>query len=266
MVLLAFAPLANADYIGQDNFDYADSGSIAGKNGGTGWEIDGQKAAWRFASGNATLINKKLVLGGSGGQVFRKFGESGSSNAAVQGKGKMFFAVDISMKSNANEWAGISSYDGSHLTTERVFFGVTSGQFRISMPADPQGGFGSQQASVSGLSVEANKTYRIVGLIDWDNDKLKMWVNPDKNDTEDTQDAMLNYSPGNWSFGIRLGAGSSVDFDNVNVATTFTEAAGVPEPATLGLLMLGATGLLSRRNRSAKVSRAARHARNHFKI
>lgn len=89
----------------------------------------------------------------------------------------------------------------------------------------------------------------MVGVIDFDNDLLGLFVDPDTNDfwngLSNTADVTRPYTASNFSNGVRLRSGGGnatngvVIWDNLSVAT-------VPEPTALGLVFLGGgAGLLT---------------------
>jgi hypothetical protein len=139
-----------------------------------------------------------------------------------------------------NQWAGLSSYD---FGTERIFFGMP-GQSTATRFFGIQGAF-------STIPVQANTDYRLVFGLDFDNDLLTLWVNPDGADNASSYDFSQAYAAGNWSTAIRLASGGDgtdpmpVTYDNLIVATDFATA--VPEPSAGVLALLG--GLLIARRR-----------------
>jgi hypothetical protein len=247
--MLVAAACAQASIIGSDSFSYAD-GSLDGKSGGTGWTPGGgSPTQWNKAFGNSAAVTAGSVSTFNGGS-YREYG------AAIQATGAVYFGVDMTLSSNAvvsQRYAGVSSYDFGN---ERIKFGKTWSATTF--------GLDGHGAHATSIPIVAGQTYRIVGSIQWDTGggqgRLKMWVNPDAADFDTvlgngvltTADLVVNYgSTGNWNNGVRLASGGSNDnapatYDNLIVATTFAEAAAVPEPGALASLALMA-GLLRRR-------------------
>jgi hypothetical protein len=159
----------------------------------------------------------------------------------------MYFSTSITVGSmlpeGQNQWAGASSYDFGE---ERIFFGMPgqTGATRFFGIAAP--GFGADV--FSSIPVVGGTTYTIVGMVDFDNDLLALWVNPDGGDTASSYDVSKAYNGTNWSTGLRLGSGTAVTWDNLTVGTTFTDVA-VPEPSTTLLALLPAALLFARRRR-----------------
>nr|WP_226895579.1 PEP-CTERM sorting domain-containing protein [Luteolibacter marinus] len=85
-------------------------------------------------------------------------------------------------------------------------------------------------------------------MLDFDNDLLGLWVDPDGSDTVTSHDVSAAYTGGNWSSALRLASGHESTWDDLRVGTTFADVAPVPEPST-GLLGLAAAGLLFTRRR-----------------
>lgn len=250
----AFFPLSShAALIATENFEYSD-GSIVGQTGGTGWNYERNDEAgapgqlpstWNSAFGNHSVISGQLVTNGGG--VLREFGGSteGSTfpsnerEGAFRSEGVMFFSTTMTvaamLPTGQNQWAGVSSYD---FTEERIFFGMPgqSGETRFFGIAAPN--FGPE--AFSAIPVVAGTTYTIVGMLDFDNDLLGLWVNPDGSDTASSYDVSKAYTGTNWSTALRFASGTSVAWDDVKVGTSFADVA-VPEPSA-PLLALGAAG------------------------
>ena len=257
MGLALAASSAHAGVIGYDPFNYAD-GDIAGKTGGTGWlnEITdeagapaSQAADWSNLFGTSNVVSGAIVTNGSGAiRQYNGLGEgsgfpSNEREGAIRATGKLFYSVRIN-RSVGTDWSGISSYD---FGSERIFFGVTGGQgaqkfFGVQAYGDdPNPG-----TTLSGVPVVDGQEYFLVASVDFDADKISLWVNPGAGD-EATPAVTRGYTSGNWSTAVRLGSGSATTWDDVKVTTSFAEA--VPEPGSLSLLGLGVGAMLFRRGR-----------------
>jgi hypothetical protein len=249
-----FLTLASeAALIATENFDYAD-GSVVGQAGGTGWNYEqtdepGAPAQspsdWNNVFGSHQVVSSTLVTDNGG--VLREFGGAtegtGASNereGAFRASGALFFSTTMTvgamLPEGQNQWAGVSSYD---FGTERIFFGMP-GQtaatrfFGIAAP-----GFGAD--AIGTIPVASGATYTIVGMLDFDNDLLGLWVDPDGSDTAATFDVSKTYDGTNWSSALRLASGTAVTWDGLRVGTTFGDV--VPEPSA-PLLAVGAAGVL----------------------
>src|SRR5690606_37487031 len=102
-----------------------------------------------------------------------------------------------------NQWSGISSYD---FGTERIFFGMPGQNTETRY-------FGIEIANngpkaFSTIPVVGGETFTVVGMVDFDNDLLGLWVNPDGSDDATTYDVSLEYTGTNWATGIRFASGS----------------------------------------------------------
>ena len=256
LIAAASLPLATqAAVIATEGFAYAD-GSVVGQTGGTGWNYErtdepgapAQTASnWNDAFGTHSITVGALVTNNGG--VFREFGgitegtgsTSNEREGAFRASGAMFFSTVMTVAAMSpegeNQWAGVSSLD---FGTERIFFGMPgqTGATRFFGIAAP--GFGAD--TIGTIPVVGGTTYTIVGMLDFDNDVLGLWVNPDGSDTSSSFDVSKSYNGTNWSSALRLASGTSVTWDNVTVGTAFSDVV-VPEPSS-PLLVLGSAGIL----------------------
>src|SRR5690606_519518 len=141
--------------------------------------------------------------------------------------------IDQMAPEGENQWAGVSSYDFGE---ERIFFGLigqntATRYFGIA-------GFGNDD--LSDIEVLAGVTYTLVGMVDFANDLVALWVDPDASDTISSYDSSSVYTSDNWSTALRLASGSMVTWDDLSVGTEFSGVV-IPEPAT-SLLALSALG------------------------
>jgi hypothetical protein len=243
MVLLATAGSASAAIVAADDFNAYPDGSIVGQGAGTGWS-----SSWiKQGNGVATVAEGKVTTNDEG--VRRSF-------PTIQATGVVYYGVDMTFNADAastSRYAGISSMD---FGSERIKFGKTWSETNFSFD-------GHNGSHSTGITIVPGVTYRIVASIQWDtsggNGKLKMWVNPDLADYDivlgtGSADASTSYgSSGNWNDGIRLASGGSgianVTYDNLIIASSFAEAAAIPEPNGIVAFAVAGMALLQRRGR-----------------
>lgn len=217
--------------IGSDSFTYA-NGSVVGRNGGTNWDFDNttnnnafighQRAGastWDTVFGAPTVAANTLTTQESGAK--REYGFPGEVEGCVNQEGStrhksVYYRATMTRSAGAT-WAGMSAYD---FATERIFFGV---------PTDPnpssgvrEFGIGENGVTYSGVAANPG-TYTLVSKIDFVNDKISFWINPDLTQPEGPPHATRSYLGDNWNSAIRLGSGGSgaTTWDDVAVGTSW---------------------------------------------
>lgn len=258
LITSGLLPVASqAAVIATENFSYGD-GNIAGQTGGTGWNYERNDEAaapaqtasnWNDTFGGAQVVSSALVTNGSG--AHREFGgitegtggDSNEREGAFRGSGAMFFSVTYT-PTTANQWGGVSSYD---FGTERLFWGAPGGGNGGNFFGIDESGVGQSNSTIP---VVTGQTYTLIGMLDFDNDLLGLWVNPDGTDTAASFDVSRTYTGGNWSSALRLASGHTTIWDDMTVGTSFSDVAPVPEPS-VSLLGLAGAALLGVRRRRA---------------
>lgn len=277
----AAVPPAGALSVGSDDFTYAD-GTILGLNGGAGWQWNATTQSQtappassyaEYQAGRNDIVSDQFRSFNNGGLLRAYTGDTvtlGGINTGV-----VYFSTTMERVGTFTSYSGISSMEG---TSERVFFGVPSSNNTLKKFGITQVGSGSGTLNDGpgvgttlsggnantadpnfGLIASDDTSYSIMGVIDFDNDLLGLFVNPDSNDfwngASNSADVTRPYDASNFSNGVRLRSGGGnatngvVIWDNLAVYT----GASVPEPATWGVaLACGLAGLVAaRRSRRA---------------
>jgi hypothetical protein len=273
-IALAVVPPTGSLLVGSDDFTYPD-GTILGLSGGTGWEWNATAQAQsappasaytQFQAGRNDIVNNQFRSFNNGGLARAYTGDTvtlGGINTGV-----VYFSTTMERVGSFTTYSGISSMEG---TSERVFFGVPSDNNTLKKFGIAQSGSGSGALNDGpgvgttlsggnantadpnfGIIAAADTSYTMVGVIDFDNDLLGLFINPDVNDfwsgLSNSADVTRPYTASNFSNGVRLRSGGGnatngvVIWDNLAVYT----GASVPEPAALGLVFVGGgAGLLT---------------------
>jgi Bacterial TSP3 repeat len=227
----AVAPL-HAQLVGTETFTYAD-GNIANLNGGTGFDFNnitdvhtGTLSDWDVTGGTPTVTGNALVTNNGGAK--REYngptegagggdGDDTERAGALRGNGRVFYRFTMT-RGAGTSWAGASSYD---FGTERTFFGTpggngVSGQVEF-------GCSGNGNTYRTGVPAD-NATHTYIGMLDFDHNKIAIWVDPsptdyyDPADGSNSADASGAYTPDNWSTAVRLASSASTTWDDLSIS------------------------------------------------
>ncbi|MES2924060.1 MAG: PQQ-dependent sugar dehydrogenase [Verrucomicrobiota bacterium] len=229
LLLISFSIHAHSEVIGTENFTYANS-AVNGKNGGTGFDLNqnnshtGVPSDWNNAGGTPQIVGNALVTNNQSAK--REFNGNTEATGA-RSSGRVFFKFKMTRAAGNAAWSGVSSYG---FATERVFFGVpTSGAGNDRAGIDTQNTVAADlpegTVKLSTIGLADGVTHTLVGVIDFENNLLGLFVNPDATDFwnpadgSNSADVTLQYLSSNSSSAARPGSGASVTWDNLVLAT-----------------------------------------------
>lgn len=233
----------NRALVGADNFDAQTAGAAAGASGGSGFDFDNTEANDAFIGHTGTTSDYDDVFGTStfsGGKLLtlnsglkREFNGPGegvvangdewsgrfNGDPASSASQVLYFRADLT-RSAGTTWSGISAYD---FGTERTFIGVVDA---------PNPGSGNREFSIgapaaapvyTGISPVPGVTYTLVCKIDFNNDLLSLWINPDLEGAEPAPVATTPFVLTNWLTAVRLASGGTdaAAWDNLVVGRTW---------------------------------------------
>lgn len=246
LLLLFLSPLVprvRGEVIGSEDFTYSNS-AVNGKSGGTGFDLSqvtglhtGVPSTWDNVGGAPQIVGNALVTNNTSAK--REFNGS-TETTGSRSSGRVFFKFKMTRAAGNGSWSGASSYG---FNTERVFFGVPSSgggadkagiDTQNTLAADlPEGA-----VKLSAVSLVDGTANTLIGVIDFDNNLLGLFVNPDATDYwnptdgSNSADVTLQYLSSNSSTAVRLGSGASVTWDNLVLATAATDV-GLLEASNL---------------------------------
>lgn len=226
---------ARAERIGAESFAYPD-GLIAGLDGGLDFDWNqltgkhtGTASDWNATFGNPAVSGAALVTDNSGAlREYNGPGEGAGNDGVptderlgtIRATGTIFYQFDMTRAPNA-WWGGVSTYDFGN---ERIFFGVPGNQAGTNTIGIEVSGVGTTNGVIQ---LTANQTYNVVAVLDFKNNLTGLFINPDDSDVWDatggTADVTRPYTGGAWSSALRCASGGSVTWDNLTVATQWSD-------------------------------------------
>ncbi|MES2476226.1 MAG: PQQ-dependent sugar dehydrogenase [Verrucomicrobiota bacterium] len=220
----------HAEVIGSESFTYSNA-AVDLKNGGTGFDLNqnnthsGVPSDWNKVTGSPLIVDNALVTNNQSAK--REF-NGNTETTGARSSGRVFFKFSMTRAAGNGAWGGVSSYG---FNTERIFFGVPSpGAGNDLAGIDTQNHAAADlpegTVKLSSISLADGVTHTLVGVIDFDNNLLGLFVNPDATDFwnpangANSADATLEYLSVNASTSARAGSGATVTWDNLVLATT----------------------------------------------
>ncbi|MCB1123982.1 MAG: hypothetical protein KJT03_20680, partial [Verrucomicrobiae bacterium] len=162
---------------------------------------------WDATFGSPTVVSGSLVTS-DGDTARREYNgpTEGLPDTTDEGLGAVnesnthkavYYRVDMTREGGVDK-SGLSSLD---FGSERIFFGVPEGRSTFWIVAP---GFG--EASDEVTPAFFNRTYTLVAKIDFANDLLSLWIDPDlsKSEYSNTPLATLPYTGTHWSTAVSL--------------------------------------------------------------
>ncbi len=257
LTLLPFS--AQAQLIGYEPFDYINP--IVDADQGVFWDFKneltnrhtGQSSDWDLApgfSGDGAAVCSSGQLFTADAGVIREYGGTNEGDGAINDANaakKVYYRITMT-RGSGTTWCGVSSFD---FGTERLFFGLYPGGSNFGIYN--QNPFGA--IAVSTVPVNVGQSYTIVAKLDYQADRVSLYVNPNFDATEaaNTPVATATYSGGLWSTAIRVASGGNglAAWDDLTCGTTWeslrsyavtnsgTSGTGSLQSATI---LAGATG------------------------
>jgi hypothetical protein len=244
MGLLALSlPSAHATIIVDETFTYAD-GALVGKDPAVG-------GVWAAHSGAATnpfqVTSGTTAVNGTGEDVNIGFAGGPIGAGAIIYAGFDLTVPTSSVTTNANF---AHFLQGTTIFGARVWMTAPSGGpgFRLALSGD-NSITDADGESFWGSNLAFDTTYRVVTKYNYDTAETKLWISP-----VDESITLIAATDGFatdefTAFALRQSLASSTQrIDNLIVATTFSEAAGIiPEPTTISLMLVSVGAMLFRR-------------------
>lgn len=278
-----------ATLVAYDNFESYSTGALAGNNGGTGFTSAYTTNAASPANELISVVNKTLsyssgAISLSGGNNAVSIGLLSATNAinrqiSSQNGDAIYMSFLFSVKNPAGAIAetfmqfGLGAAANVEPKASVGVQGNLGGSGPENFFARAGGGTipaGSTQFITGSDSIAADTTYLVVAKM-WKStpgggnafNRVTLYLNPNSLTepatatlavTTATSDVTAAFS----YFALRTARRNETDddetyyIDNLAIGTTFADVVSVPEPASIGMLVAGATLLATRKRRTAR--------------
>jgi predicted outer membrane repeat protein len=230
VALLALALPSAAEIIGYDSFNYPD-GSISAANGAIHWDYkntaptghSGTKSTWEVFGGPNTAHVSAGKLVTDAADAKREYRGSNEIEGAVNEDNvakQVYYRVSLVTPGSMLSTVGLSSLD---FGDERIFIGVPFGQNKFGIVDNVAG-----NTAFSATSALANHAYTFVAKIDFANDLISLYVDPNLTQAENLNTPVVTkaYTGTNWSTAVRLVSGGLINpttWDDLMVATAWDD-------------------------------------------
>lgn len=243
LVVARDAAFVGLQTLGSDSFTYA-NGNLAGKTGGTGFNynafthtVTATNSDWDASSGTPVVTNNQLVTdGGAGarreyngptegtGTAADDTNDDHARSGAIRTTGQVFYRFTMTRAAGNGSWSGASSYS---FNNERIFFGVPSGGGGSDTVGIDHTGVGT---SMGNIRLTDGAAYTMIAVIDYDNQRMGLFVNPGQEDYWNPLDGSNNAdvtrpyttfsttTTADWSTAVRLASGAQVTWDDLTVS------------------------------------------------
>lgn len=237
--------------VGSDDFNSYADGSVAGLTGGNGFDYDNSTADesfvghngvantadWDDGFGTSTVAAGKLRTLDSGakrefngpgeGQVVGGDEYIGAVNDTANTVGRTVYIRADLRRGVGTTWSGISAFD---FGAERAFAGVTNAVNPISGNREFAIGAPAATPVYSGIQPVAGRDYTLVVKLDYENDLISLWVNPNLAAAESAPLVSAPFTLANWTTAARLGSGGTdaTEWDHLVVARAWSALAVFP--------------------------------------
>jgi glucose/arabinose dehydrogenase len=240
-LIASFLPQASSGQVlGAEPFTYA-NGSLAGKTGGSGFNrnsftgtVTGTVSDWDtvFGSAASSLQGGKLVTSNSGfrreyngpsegeGTASDDTNDNHERSGAIRATGRLFYRFTLNRAAGNSTWCGVSSYE---FGSERLFFGIPGNGAATDTIGIEEFGTNSG-VSLGSVSLADGIAHTLVAVIDFDHQRLGLFVNPgpekfwNPRDGTNNADVTRSYTGAGWSTAIRLASAGQATWDDLKIA------------------------------------------------
>lgn len=253
---------AHAVLYASDNFDtYAPGSNLIGASDGSGWDT-----AWAGAASPASTVEALNLNPGSGNAAQVVNGTTASIDSILSRglndiSGSPVYVsllVQVANFNTGSDFVMFQLTDGAIGNAGQALgFGVLNA---AGNPFFARSGSSAGATDPASTLAVGGQTYHLVAKISQQGgeyERIDLFIDPASTVEPVTPDATAINTGVNLTnlslFNIRtanLESGDVIRFDEIRIASTFAEAVGVPEPATLAMMGFAALSVLRRRQRA----------------
>jgi hypothetical protein len=255
LAVVVAASSTQAALLFSDSFNYLDSTAIVGQTPTVGgaWAQTGTGTNGPVAVNNGAI---NIIQGPS--STYAQDVNAPFDGGYTAGVGsKLYASFDLTVTNAAATVTDVyfaHFLQGTSSFVERLYVTAPAADsgYRLAL-TNGSTALATNTGAVRSDDLAFGTTYKVVLSYDYDAKAGSLWINPTSESSASLTPTDTGFQTAVVAFAFRQGSPSGAvtttqTIDNLLVGTTFGDVVSVPEPASIGLLGLGAVGLLRRRS------------------